>query len=268
MFERVSQTGGTMPAASLPSIPTGRRIYAVGDIHGRADLFEAIIAAIEEDDAAAQCAISTVILLGDLVDRGSDSAAVIALARAWARQREVRIIAGNHEEMFLQSFHETDVLRYFLRYGGRETLLSYGIEAGRPMTDKELKAVQAVMEAQIPEEDLLFVSAFEDLIEIGDYAFVHAGIRPDLGLKDQSQQDLRWIREPFLSHEGALSHVVVHGHTIDKTVQFHPHRIGIDTGAFKSGRLTALVLEGTGRRLIQTHAAGDAVRVSAGKVEL
>jgi len=183
-------------------------------------------------------------------------------------QRNLRIIAGNHEEMFLQSFHDTEVLRYFLRYGGRETLLSYGLEAGRPLTEKDLRSVQAAMEAQVPTEDLLFVAGFEDVIEIGNYAFVHAGIRPDLPLEEQSLQDLRWIREPFLSHEGAHSHVVVHGHTIHEDAEFRPNRIGIDTGAFKSGRLTALVLEGTGRKLIETEVAQGDIRISAGKVGL
>lgn len=232
-----------------PAIPPGKRIYAIGDIHGRDDLFAAMIEAIEQDAAGATS--STVILLGDLVDRGPDSAGVIARARDWQQRREVRILAGNHEEMFVESFRRKDVLRHFLRFGGRETLLSYGIQAGG--TNKAgLAALQELMAAHIPQTDIDFIRTFEELIVEGNYAFVHAGIVPEVALKQQQGQDLRWIREPFLSFEGAHSHVIVHGHTIYGRAVIRPNRIGIDTGAFDSGRLTALVLEGTGRRLIET----------------
>jgi serine/threonine protein phosphatase 1 len=233
----------------VPAAPPGRRIYAIGDIHGRDDLFEAMIEAIERD--AENAPNNTVILLGDLVDRGPDSAGVIARARAWQQRREVRILAGNHEEMFVESFRRKDVLRHFLRFGGRETLLSYGIQAGG--TNKAgLAALQELMAAHIPPEDIAFIRSFEELIVEGNYAFVHAGILPEVALKQQQGQDLRWIREPFLSYQNPHSHVIVHGHTIYRRPVIRANRIGIDTGAFDSGRLTTLVLEGTGRRLIET----------------
>src|SRR5690606_19746278 len=125
----------------LPAIPPGRRIYAVGDVHGRLDLFDALIAAIEADDAAAAPAETTVILLGDLVDRGSDSAGVVARARELCARRDVRILGGNHEEMFLRSFDDIEVFRHFLRHGGRETILSYG-------TDRQAFAAATLEEAQ------------------------------------------------------------------------------------------------------------------------
>jgi len=251
MIQALRQIFGLAPTNCPPAIPAGQRVYAIGDIHGRDDLFAALIEGIERDDAAASRARSTVILLGDLVDRGPDSAGVLARARQWQQEREVRILAGNHEEMFIESFRNKDVLRHFLRFGGRETLLSYGIQP-RARTRAEMDALQALMAQVIPARDLDFIRGFEELVEIGGYAFVHAGIAPDIPLKQQKGQDLRWIREPFLSHEGQYSHVIVHGHTINEEATVRPNRIGIDTGAFNSGRLTAVVLEGTSRRFIET----------------
>lgn len=242
----------TFPAGNRePSVPVGRRVYAVGDIHGRLDLFEAMIEAIERDSAHGRPLRSTVILLGDLVDRGPDSAGVIARAREWQKTRDLRILAGNHEEMFLESFKRMEVLRHFLRFGGRETLLSYGIQP-RARTKAEMAALQHLMAEHIPAEDVEFLRSLEELVVIGDYAFVHAGIAPGVALKQQQGQDMRWIREPFLSHMDPHSHIVVHGHTITERAVIRLNRIGIDTGAFNTGRLTALVLEGTGRRFIET----------------
>ena len=251
MMQSLRQLFSVPGKGKPPSIPVGQRIYAVGDIHGRDDLFAATIEAIEHDDAQARTARTTVILLGDLVDRGPDSAGVIARARAWQQERKVRILAGNHEEMFVESFRRKDVLRHFLRFGGRETLLSYGIQQGA-RNKAEFAALQELMAAHVPPEDIDFIKTFEELIVVGDYAFVHAGIAPQVALKHQQGLDLRWIREPFLSHEDRHSHIIVHGHTIFDRAVFRPNRIGIDTGAFNTGRLTTLVLEGTGRRLIET----------------
>ena len=237
-------------ARALPSVPPNERYYAIGDIHGRRDLFDALIEAVDADDARQAEAETTVILLGDLVDRGPDSAGVVRQARAWAERRKVRFLAGNHEEMFLESFEDTGMLRHFLKHGGRETLLSYGIsrEVLRRTTIEEL---QEEMRRAVPPEDVEFLTDFEELIVAGDYAFVHAGIDPTKEIDEQSRSDMLWIRERFLRHEGALSHTIVHGHTIAEDVEHAPHRIGLDTGAFRTGVLTALVLEGTGRRTIQ-----------------
>jgi len=250
MFQALRQIfarGETEPPAA---IPPGQRVYAVGDIHGRLDLFEGLVAAIDADDAARAPADTTIILLGDLVDRGADSAGVIALARAWQQRRKVRILGGNHEEMFLRSFTSLETFRHFLRHGGRETVLSYGVER-ESFVQAELEHAQAMMSAAVPAEDVDYIMGFEDMIAIGDYLFVHAGVDPRRPLEEQKVQDLRWIREPFLSHPEAFGQVVVHGHTITEAPEDCGNRIGIDTGAFMTGRLTALVLEGTGRRYIE-----------------
>jgi serine/threonine protein phosphatase 1 len=231
------------------SVPAGERVYAVGDIHGRSDLFIALIEAVEVDNRECGPADTTVILLGDLVDRGPDSVNVLALAREWRKFRNVRILAGNHEEMFLRSFEDEEILRHFLRHGGRETLLSYGMDA-RAYSRADIDEVQEMMRALVPQKDIDFIAGFENLMTIGDYIFVHAGIEPGLPLAEQHVSKLRWIREPFLSHREPYDGVIVHGHTITDEPQDHGNRIGIDTGAYASGRLTTLVLEGNGRRYI------------------
>ena len=250
MFQALRQIFARDENAALPAVPAGQRIYAVGDIHGRLDLFAALGEAIDADDAAREPADTTVILLGDLVDRGPDSAGVIALAREWQQRRTVRILHGNHEEMFVRSFRDIETFRHFLRHGGRETVLSYGIDRARfiPATIEE---AQEMMIAAVPSEDIEFLNGFEDMVAMGDYLFVHAGIDPRVPIEDQKRHDLRWIREPFLSHLEPYGPVVVHGHTICELPEDCGNRIGIDTGAFMTGRLTALVLEGTSRRYLE-----------------
>lgn len=242
--------------APPPAIPAGRRVYAIGDIHGRKDLFAELIPAIEVDDTRHGPAETTVILLGDLVDRGQDSAGVIALAREWQLRRDVRILGGNHEEMFLNSFEDIEVFRHFLRHGGRETILSYGVDRGAFLQATMEEAHQLMIDA-VPADDIAFIFGFEDMITIGDYLFVHAGIDPRVPLDQQRPKDLRWIREPFLSHAQAFGPVVVHGHTITEAPEDCGNRIGIDTGAYASGRLTAIVLEGTSRRYIEAVEGAD-----------
>ncbi len=257
------------PARALPAVPPGERVYAIGDIHGRRDLLEAMATEIERDDAQRPPAQTTVVLLGDLVDRGPESAGVIAKARAWQvaspPARTIRIIAGNHEEMFLESFGKTEVLRSFLRHGGRETLLSYPIDP-EDYARADLAETRALMVRAVPDADLAFLRGLEDRIVIGDYLFVHAGIRPGVAAADQTTSDLRWIREPFLGHGGDHGHVVVHGHTITETAEIRPNRIGIDTGAFASGKLTALCLEGTARRLIEVCESDGHIAASVRRV--
>lgn len=248
-------------SASPAAVPAGERVYAVGDVHGRADLFEAMMEAVDADDAARGSAETTVVLLGDLVDRGPDSAGVLALAQSWQRGRHLRALMGNHEEMFLDSFENEEVLRHFLRFGGRETLLSYPVDPAA-YTAASLTETQQMMRDNVPETDISFMRAMEEMIVIGDYLFVHAGIRPGVALEEQKAGDLRWIREPFTTHKGDLGPVVVHGHTIYDAPEFASCRIGIDTGAYRTGRLTALGLEGTNRWLIEARETDGTISVS------
>lgn len=232
------------PAAALPAIPAGQRVYAVGDIHGRADLLDQLLARIDADDLARGQADTTIIFLGDLVDRGSDSAGVVERLRSLAATRSgVRLLMGNHEEVMLHAMNgDEKAIRMFCRIGGRETLLSYGMD---PQVYERLDydGVRTELHARVPESHSAFLAGFEDMIVIGDYAFVHAGIHPGKPLTQQSRRDFRWIRNTFLDHRGALEKHIVHGHTIVPEPDRRPFRTNIDTGAYESGRLTALGLE-------------------------
>ncbi|TCD02040.1 serine/threonine protein phosphatase [Erythrobacteraceae bacterium CFH 75059] len=240
-----------------PSVPQGERYYAIGDVHGRSDLLAQLIDRIEADDAEAGPADTTVIMLGDLVDRGHDSAGVIEQVMAWAGRRRVRCLAGNHEEMFLQAFRDETRLRTFVKHGGRETILSYGIPVAEynALTVGELLAR---LPSLVPVRHREFLQGFEEYIVAGDYVFVHAGIRPNRPLEEQDRESLLWIRESFIKHTAPHSHVVVHGHTIVEDAADYGNRIAIDTGAYRTGRLTALVLEGAGRRYLEAADRGDA----------
>lgn len=240
----------------LPSVPAGKRYYVIGDIHGRLDLYDAMIGAVEQDAASADGRDVRIILLGDLVDRGPDSAGVLARTRAWQQQRHVRVLAGNHEEMFLKSFARPEALRHFLKHGGHETLLSFGFST-KQLRNLELDELFALLPQRVPQSERDYIAAFEDIIIAGDYAFVHAGIDPARPIDEQKRSDLLWIRDRFLSHDGPLPKVIVHGHTIFDRVMDCGNRIGIDTGAFRSGVLTALALEGDQRRVLQAVAGAD-----------
>lgn len=261
MLSRIRNLFGPAPSKPQPALPPGHRVYAVGDVHGRSDLFTALSAAIEADHAQRGGGESMVILLGDLVDRGPDSAGVLRHAREWQGRRPLRALMGNHEEMFLDAFSKEDVLRHFLRHGGRETILSYPVDRA-VYSEATLPEAQAMMRAAVPAEDVAFMQAMEDMVRIGDYLFVHAGIRPGIPLEEQRGGDLRWIREPFTTASEDLGLTVVYGHTIYERVELATSRIGIDTGAFASGRLTALGLEGTSRWLIETSVHDDTITVS------
>jgi serine/threonine protein phosphatase 1 len=265
MLNRLLRKSGNKTGIAAPALGAGKRIYAIGDVHGRLDLLERLAGAIDFDMDRSPEIDSTIILLGDLVDRGPDSAGVIDFAREWQQRRKVRILMGNHEEMLLVGMDDPEVLRHFLRFGGRETVLSFGISE-YALGMSTLEEVQQLMRDHIPEDDLDFIRGFEDAILVDDYLFVHAGVAPDRPLAEQSPRELRWIRGPFLDHEEPFEHFVIHGHTITDEPEEKSNRIGVDTGAFRSGCLTALVLEGTDRRYIATSPdKGGAVTITTRK---
>lgn len=235
-------------------IPDGMRVYAIGDIHGRSDLLRMLLGRIAADNKARPSADTHIVFLGDLVDRGTDSAGVIDTAIALKNSgRNVRFLMGNHEEVFVRACRERDpkTTRFFLRIGGEATVLSYPITRAEYMA-LDMEQLSERLTTLVPEEHLAFIENFEDQIVIGDYVFVHAGIRPGISLSEQKPSDLRWIREEFVKQRGDLEKVVVYGHTIYDEVEERGSRIGIDTGAYASDKLTALALEGGERWYLQT----------------
>lgn len=235
-------------------MPDGRRIYAIGDIHGRLDLLEDILDRIESDDASREPVETTLIFLGDLIDRGPDSAQVVQrLMELAAGIPGIRFLLGNHEEVFLKAVKgDKGALPFFLRIGGKPTVLSYGISE-QAYQRADYAELLDMLRRCVPPAHLAFLSRFEDLIVIGDYAFVHAGVKPADPLSQQSAANLRWIREEFLEHPRALEKIVVHGHTITEEVEEGACRIGIDTGAFATGKLTAIGFEADKRWILQTN---------------
>lgn len=254
MLGRLFKKAAVQRPLDTARVPDGMRVYAIGDIHGRNDLLHNLLKQIEADDAARGAADTHIIFLGDLMDRGPDSAGVINTAMALRDAgRKVRFLMGNHEEVFVRVCRKNDtkVTRFFLRIGGEETVLSYAITRAEYIT-LDMEQLSERLATLVPEAHLEFVESFEDQIVIGDYAFVHAGIRPGVPLSEQKPSDLRWIREDFVDQRGDLEKVVVYGHTIYDEVEERGSRIGIDTGAYASDKLTALGLEGGERWYLQT----------------
>ena len=235
----------------VPAGPCGHRAYVVGDVHGRLDLLERMIAMVEQDVAERPARKSTLIFVGDLIDRGPHSAQVIERLRTYRhRSIETAFILGNHEEVLLRILEgETGLLDKWRSFGGKECIESYGADDSQFSRLEERAALSRVREI-VPQEHADFLMGFGDSCRFGDYLVVHAGIRPGVEFEAQSQQDLRWIRSPFLDHAGDHGFVVVHGHTIVPEVVDAGNRIAIDTGAYRSGRLTALVIDGRERRYL------------------
>lgn len=241
------------PVRSSFAIPEGQRVYAIGDIHGRDDLFAELLDLIRADNAARGPARVTLILLGDLVDRGPQSAEVVERAiRLRDEFGDLRLLIGNHEECFLAALSgDVRQLRYFMRIGGDATVASYW-NSDLKLDEATFEEVTERFPAMVPTAHVNFLTSGEDVVEIGDYAFVHAGIRPGVALEKQIRSDLRWIRGDFLNDKRDHGAMVVHGHSIQEEVDEWPNRIGIDTGAYKSGVLTALAIEGSERRYLKT----------------
>ena len=234
--------------------PPGCRAYAIGDVHGRLDLLVDLLARIEADNARRPPAKTWLVFLGDLVDRGPDSRGVVELlsARPPGFARTV-FIKGNHEEFFLGVLGGDDsIVQHWLAYGGTECAQSYGLTGGWMLNASPAAIMERLIE-EVPPTHVRFLDQMADSFRFGDYLFVHAGIRPGVELEKQVSRDLRWIREGFLDDRRDHGVVVVHGHTIVERPEEHPNRIALDTGAYRSGTLTAIGLEGEERWFIEAR---------------
>jgi serine/threonine protein phosphatase 1 len=244
---------------SAVSGPPGCRAYAIGDVHGRLDLLVDLLARIEADNESRGAARTWLVFLGDLVDRGPDSRGVVELLadRPPNFARNV-FLKGNHEEFFLSVLGGDDSgVQHWLAYGGTECAQSYGLTSGW-MLNATPAAIMERLVRQVPESHVRFLDQMADSFRFGDYLFVHAGIRPGVALDQQVGRDLRWIREGFLDDRSDHGVVVVHGHTIVERAEEHPNRIAVDTGAYRSGTLTAIGLEGGERWFLEAREPGAA----------
>lgn len=244
---------------SGPAGARGWRAYGIGDIHGRLDLLEKLLDKIHDDLRRRPARKVLMIFVGDLIDRGPNSAQVVERLRTYSHPGIRTIfLLGNHEEVLLRILAgEGDLIAKWCSFGGAECLQSYGVNSAKLVGLKDEDAL-AIVRRAIPKKHVEFLQRFDDSCRFGDYLFVHAGIRPGVEVDQQRQSDLRWIRDPFLFDETDHGFVVVHGHTIRPEVEICPNRIGIDTGAYRSGILSALAIEGSDSWLLDTRTAEQA----------
>lgn len=233
--------------------PAGTRAYAVGDIHGRLDLLDELLGQIEDDIHARPVERAAVVFLGDFIDRGPDSAGVVERLSTLANfPAQTLFLLGNHEEVMLRVLAgEPDIGQDWLGFGGDACVASYGMSPQQLQTMDE-RQMAGLLAAAVPAHHVAFLKSCGDTFQFGDYLFVHAGIRPGIPIEEQDPADLRWIRRPFLTDSKDHGCMVVHGHTISEGVDILPNRIGIDTGAYRTGVLTAIAIEGAEQRFLAT----------------
>lgn len=242
--------------AQMPAVPAGMRIYAVGDIHGCDALLDALHAIVAADmqSAAGRGLRSVLVYLGDYLDRGPDSRAVIDRLLAPAPgDAERYFLRGNHEAAFLDFLADPDARADWLSFGGVETARSYG--AALASSGDWRRRLAKDLASLVPAAHFAFLHGLRSHLVLGDYLFVHAGLEPGRPVESQGDETLLWIREPFLSSRRWHGHMVVHGHSVVASPEVLPNRIAIDTGAYMTGSLSCVVLEGTERRFLSASAA-------------
>lgn len=230
-----------MPA----SLPANARIYAVGDIHGRADLLAETITHIEDDLQRRPIEYALEVYLGDYIDRGPDSKSVIDQLAVRIAQRRAICLRGNHEailERFLRD--DPSVIRHWAQLGALQTLASYGVSMGIGAATMSPSELQQSLRQVFPRTHDLFLQCLHNSFMCGDYLFVHAGIRPGIPIAQQVPEDLFWIRDEFLNSTADHGKVIVHGHTPVDHPDIRSNRINIDTGAWRTGTLTCIAIEG------------------------
>lgn len=241
-------------------VPKNTRIYTIADIHGCSELLLAMLDAIRQDAEPYANQRRILITLGDYIDRGPDSFNVIeTLIRLPLPGFEAKHLKGNHEDLFIDFLKNPIEGLTWLSNGGWATLLSYGFEVSDlPESLDDLSKIQLKLLERLPKEHVSFFKSLRLFYKIGDYYFVHAGIRPNIPLEKQKEEDLLWIRSEFINSREAFEKVIVHGHTISKEPDEQPNRVGLDTGAFHTGVLTCMVLNATDRYFLQARTNGKA----------
>lgn len=235
-------------------MPPGTRVYAIGDIHGCLELLRALLDRVREHAAAHSAQRKVIVYLGDYVDRGTHSRGVVDFLLGEPLPGFTSVfLKGNHEDSLVRFLSDPEAGSQWFTYGGAATLYSYGVRPPQLNADlDELIRAQQEFAQKLPPQHLAFFDRLSLMHIEGDYAFVHAGIRPRVSLDRQGMQDLLWIRDEFLQSTVDFGKIIVHGHSISEAPIMRPNRIGIDTGAFASGRLTCLILEAAERAFLTT----------------
>jgi serine/threonine protein phosphatase 1 len=245
---------------AFPSLPLHTLVYAVGDVHGRRDLLDKLLAWLIEDFNAAGARVSGfLVLLGDYVDRGPDSKGVLdRLSTLALPPRLVPVLLrGNHEQMLTEALANPKRAAVWAGLGGAATMLSYGVLPPSPDGSmEEWRQATTALDAAIPAAHKRLLGALRPSMEIGDYFFAHAGVNPSRPLHLQSETDLIWIRDKFLRHDKSFGKLVVHGHSIAAEPMITPHRLGVDTGAYATGVLTCARIDQTGWQLNAIRLSG------------
>ena len=240
-----------------PSLPPGVRIYAVGDIHGHLDLLNALLAQIDDDMSTRPAIRPLSIFLGDYIDRGPSSRETIDRLIEHAEANESVFLKGNHEQIAISCLRDRGLFERWMRLGGLETLMSYGITPGASSDDTQIVRLQAAFHDALPQSHFRFFRDLQSSFACGDYFFAHAGVKPDIPLSRQKESDLLWIRQEFLTSRGDFGKIIIHGHTPAREIEVGPNRVNIDTGAFATGRLTCLVIDESSLSLIDTSDYAD-----------
>jgi serine/threonine protein phosphatase 1 len=235
-----------------PLLAAGQRIYAIGDIHGRLDLLNKLLSRIDTDIAIRPAEQLTYVFLGDYIDRGPCSRGTIDRLIEHAAATESVFLKGNHELIALKCLSEPDLVDQWLRLGGLQTLISYGVPAEIFASRKQIVELQAAFHCALPPAHFRFFRDLQTSFDCGDFFFAHAGVRPNVELSRQRESDLLWIREEFLLSNKDFGKIIVHGHTPTFEVEIWPNRINIDTGAYATGRLTCLVVDDSSLSVIDT----------------
>jgi serine/threonine protein phosphatase 1 len=235
-----------------PSLPAELRIYAIGDIHGRLDLLSELLARISSDIALRPTARPLYVFLGDYIDRGSASRETIDRLIEHGKTHESIFLKGNHELIAIKCLSDRGLFDQWLRLGGLETLVSYGVPAETLANGKQIAELQSAFHGALPQAHFRFFRDLKNSFECGDFFFAHAGVKPNVELSRQKENDLLWIRGEFLTSTDDFGKIIVHGHTPTHEIEVASNRINIDTGAFATGRLSCLVLEGEDLSVIDT----------------
>jgi serine/threonine protein phosphatase 1 len=261
------------PVPNTRRVPDGTLVYCVGDIHGRDDLLREMAKRVEADTKTRSFDHAVTVFLGDYIDRGHGSMRVIEQLASGEWPTSIIALVGNHEDFLMAFLDDARILEFWRSQGGLETLHSYEADVGPAMAGRDFGAVQATFTTRFPKHHRDFLGALKVSASIGDYFFCHAGVRPGVALDCQNRDDLLNIREPFLSSEAEHGKLVVHGHTPAVAPEIRPNRIGIDTAAYATSRLTCLILEKDERRFLplvgydvqrEVESHGGSLNITAG----